>query len=129
MAVDRRAIDHLPQPAIPRWPTLGVLALAGAKLADAATTAVALTFLPLVEFNPLVRTLIAHVGILPGVLIGSGLAIGVITLVTETGVHACSRLSPERRGAARVRYVGYGLPTALFAAAAVYNLALILLVV
>lgn len=129
MAVARRAVDLVPRQAVTRWPTVGILSVTGTKLADAVTTAVALTFLPLVELNPVVRALIAHAGIVPGVLIGSGLVIAFITLVTESGAYACGRLSTDGRGVAGVRYAGYGLPTVLFTGASIHNLSLILLVI
>lgn len=128
MAVGSRAVGSLPSPTGPRWPTIGVGWLLAAKLADATTTAVALTYLPLVESNPMVRLLIAQVGVVPGLLLGSVLALGFITAVTELGVVACYRLAPEGEGVAHVRYAGYGIPTVLFAGAAVYNFGLIVLV-
>lgn len=129
MAVASRAVDLVPRQTVTRWPTVGILSVTGTKLADAVTTAVALTFLPLVELNPVVRVLIAQAGVVPGVLIGSGLVIGFITVVTESGVYACGRLSADAEGVAGVRYAGYGLPTALFAAASLHNLSLMLLVI
>lgn len=128
MAVTRFERDSAPRRVASRWPVRGVLLLAGAKLADALTTTVALTFLPLVELNPVVRTLIGEVGILPGVILGSGLAVAFITGVTELGVYLGDRVDPEPRDVAWIRYVGYGLPTVLFGIAALYNLGLMLLV-
>lgn len=126
MAAAGRTVDHASRVTPRRWPTLGVLAVSASKLADALTTAVGLTYFPLIELNPVVRSLMAHVGIVPGVLLGGVLVVAFITLVTECGVYTCRRLSADPRWSVRVRYAGYGPPTLLFTAVSVSNAALIL---
>lgn len=110
-----------------RWPVTSPRALVLSKLLDGATTAVGLLFVPAVaEANPLLRRLVAVLGIVPGVVLGTLVVVGTVVLVTEAGVLACQRLDPEpRRWGRIVRTVGYGPLTVVFAIAAVNNLVLI----
>lgn len=97
------------------------------KLADTTTTAVGLQFVPLVvESNPHLRLLMAWVGSLPGLLLGTVAVLGLVVLVTELAVLACGRLDGDARWAPpTVRFVGYVPLTIVFWAASVNNLVVI----
>lgn len=108
------------------WSPIGTAALGSAKLADVVTTIVGLAFFGAIEANPVGRSLIAHLGLVPGLVLG-GLAVVVfIALVTERGVAATRLAQTDPVWPPLVRSVGYGVPTLLFTGVAAYNAALIL---
>lgn len=109
------------RPAV-RW----VAALGSAKLADVVTTIVGLVFFGAIEGNPVGRSLIAHFGLVPGLVLGSAALVLFIVLVTEWGATAAQLAETDPLWPPRVRLIGYGLPVLLFTGAAVYNVALIL---
>lgn len=109
-----------------RWSAIGAAALGSAKLADVVTTVVGLVFFGAIEANPVGRSLIAHLGLVPGLVLGSVVVVVFIVAVTERGVAAVRRTETDPVWPSLVRSVGYGVPTLLFAGVAVYNAALIL---
>lgn len=126
MAADRPR----PSPPAPRpdseWSAVGTAALGSAKLADVVTTTVGLAFFGATEGNPVGRSLIAHLGLVPGVVLGSVAVVLFITLVTERGVTAARLAETDPVWPSLVRCVGYGAPTLLFTGVAAYNAVLIL---
>lgn len=100
----------------------GIVLLTATKAADAATTAVGLVYIPgIYEANTVVALLLHEVGVTTGLLVSSFVVVGVITLVTEiASISLCARRA-DANLASVVRLVGYGIPSALFAAVSVYN--------
>jgi hypothetical protein len=105
----------------------GMAVLTVTKLLDALTTGVGLLHLPGVyEANPLVASVLHETGVVIGLAVASVAIIAGITLVVES----CSILVSVRRRdghlAPVVRFVGYGLPSVIFAAISVHNASVLL---
>jgi hypothetical protein len=101
--------------------------LTATKIADAATTGVGLAYVPGVyEANTVVAPLFRQMGTASGLLVTSFAVVVAIALVTEVGaIFVCSRRA-DANLASVVRLVGYGVPSAVFAAAALHNVAVLL---
>ncbi|WP_434522730.1 hypothetical protein [Halorubrum sp. AS12] len=100
----------------------GIALLTATKTADAATTGVGLVYVPgIYEANAVAAHLFHRMGVANGLLVTSFAVIAVIALVTEVAsITVCARRS-DAHLASVVRLVGYGVPSALFAAVSMYN--------
>lgn len=107
---------------------VGLAGLVVSKLADATTTFLGLQFVPyVVESNPHLRLLMASIGVLPGLLLGTILVLGLVVGVTESARIACQRLDRDVDSALRiVRFVGYVPLSIVFGAASLHNLVVVL---
>lgn len=108
--------------------SLGGLALLTAtKFADALTTGIGLTFIPgIYEANPLVDLVFQEIGLVWGLILNSFLIILVIMIITEVGSIVISVRRRDGHLAPFVRIVGYGIPSVVFAAIALYNVQVLL---
>ncbi|MFB6295773.1 MAG: hypothetical protein ABEH66_02905 [Halobacteriales archaeon] len=98
----------------------GVVAVTAAKAADLALTVAVLPILPGAEVNPVARLAWAA-GQEAGLLALAAATVGVVILVTESGVRSVRRLGGSRGERLATRAVGYGLPCLWWLAAAGYN--------
>lgn len=105
----------------------GIALLTTTKAADAATTAVGLAYVPGVyEANSVAALLFHKMGVTTGLLVSSFVVIVAITAITEVAsITLCARRA-DAHLASVVRLVGYGVPSALFAAVSVYNVTTLL---
>jgi hypothetical protein len=103
----------------------GVAALIATRSLDIVTTVFGLALVPqLEEANPVARVVFEELGVLGGSLFLSLAALVFVTLATELGVRSVERSGGP--GNARIlRYVGYGVPSAVSLAAALHNVRLI----
>ncbi|WP_435346462.1 DUF5658 family protein [Haloarchaeobius sp. HRN-SO-5] len=112
-----------------RGPTIrqGVAAVALTTTLDAVTTLVGLTFVPgVVEGNPVVRAVFRQTGVLVGVVLVSAVVLVGITLLTELAVVLTYWYPNPEPSRTTVRYLGYGIPSAVSVVAGVNNLTLLL---
>lgn len=102
--------------------------LIASKLFDAATTAIGLVMVPFaIERNRTARALIADLGLVPGLLLGSVVVVATVFLVTELGVWATTRSELSSGwGAHPVRTIGYVTLSLIFLAAGLNNSVLVL---
>lgn len=108
-------------------PTLvqGLTAVGVTRSMDACSTLLGLALVPaLEEANPVARSVFRAVGPVPGIVALSLVAILAVAVVTELGVRTVNRSAVPNQGRA-VRYLGYGVPSVLSAAAAVHNVVLL----
>lgn len=108
--------------------SVGLAGLVVTKVADTTTTFLGLQFVPsVVESNVYLRALIASVGLIPGLLLGTLVVLGLVVGVTESARLACLRLDCEERSAQRtVQFVGYVPLSIVFCAVSLHNLVVIL---
>lgn len=100
----------------------GIALLTATKAADAATTGIGLVYVPgIYEANTVVALLLHRMGVATGLLVASFAVIAVIALVTEVASIAVCARRADAHLASVVRLVGYGVPSALFAAVSMYN--------
>lgn len=100
----------------------GIALLTATKAADAATTAVGLAYVPgIYEANTAAAFLFRRMGVADGLLVTSFCVVVAIALVTEVASIAVCARRADAHLASVVRLVGYGIPSALFAAVSVYN--------
>lgn len=105
----------------------GLVLLVLTKGADALTTWVGLSFVPGVyEANGLAAAAFQQLGVTHGLLVSSFVVVACITCLTEGASLAIAVRRRDGYLAPVVRAVGYGLPSALFALIAVYNVTILL---
>ena len=111
-----------------RWYGRSMLSLSGmtllsvTKLLDALTTGLGLVYIPGVyEANPLIAPILHQVGIVTGLTLASFVLVISITLITEVSSILVSIRRQDGHLAPIVRFVGYGVPSVLFATISVYN--------
>jgi hypothetical protein len=107
---------------------VGITLVTVGKLTDSATTAVGLFLIPgVTEFNPVVRTVIHQLGILPGLVVTSLLSLVTIIALTETGAHVSRQLtSDSERSSILILIIGYGLPAGAFVGVTIHNAVLLM---
>jgi hypothetical protein len=105
----------------------GIALLTATKATDAATTAVGLAYVPgIYEANTAAAFLFRRMGVADGLLVTSFSVVVAITLVTEVASIAVCARRADAHLASVVRLVGYGVPSALFAAVSMYNVSKLL---
>ena len=105
----------------------GLVLLTITKLLDALTTGIGLLHLPGVyEANPFVAAVFHETGVVIGLMVASALIIVSITLVVEISSILVSVRRQDGHLAPVVRFVGYGLPSMLFATISVHNASVLL---
>lgn len=105
----------------------GMWLLIGTKFADALTTGIGLLYVSRIyEQNPVARLMFTQFGTVTGLLLSSVVLIATIGVVTEVGAIKLQVRFGYRHIAPVVRVLGYGIPSVLFAAVAMYNTKLIL---
>lgn len=94
---------------------------------DAITTGIGLKYVPgIYEANPIADAAFRRLGIVDGLVWGSFVVIVTIMVVTEVAAIAVATRRPDSHFAPLVRVIGYGIPTVIFSAIAVYNAQLLL---
>lgn len=112
----------------PHERSVGLIGLVVTKVADTTTTFLGLQFVPyVVESNAYLRSLIASIGLIPGLLLGTLVVLGLVVGVTESARLACLRLDCDVDSAQRtVQFVGYVPLSIVFCAVSLHNLVVIL---
>lgn len=107
---------------------VGLPSLVLSKAADTTTTLIGLQFVPFVfESNPHLRMLMASIGSIPALLLGTVAVLGLVVGVTESARLACQRFDCDVDSAERmVRFVGYVPLSIVFLAASLHNLLVVL---
>lgn len=105
----------------------GLALLTVTKLLDALTTGIGLLYFSNVyEANPLVAFLFHETGVALGLMVASFIIVVTITLVVEVSSILTSVRRQDGHLAPVVRFVGYGIPSALFAIVSVHNASVLL---
>lgn len=105
----------------------GLALLTVTKLMDALTTGIGLVHLPGVyEANPFVASVFHETGVVIGLTVASAAIVVSITLVVEISSILVSVRKRDGHLAPVVRFVGYGLPSVLFAIISVHNASVLL---
>lgn len=108
-----------------RW--AGIAFLAATKLLDVGTTAIGLSLFPtLTERNPVADVLIAHLGVVPGLLTGGVVTVALMAVYVEAGSSVVTALEPDQYWPGLLaRTAGYVPASLFFGALAVNNAFLI----
>lgn len=98
-------------------------------MADTTTTFLGLQFVPyVVESNPNLRLLIASIGLIPGLILGTIVVLGFVVGVTESARVVSRRMDCDVYSAQRVvRFVGYVPLSIVFCAASLHNFVVVLI--